>query len=96
MAFNHLDTDNPESLVKITPVTKTDTNGTISHGVEMFVPLSEFTGQLPAASLTTGGTVKQGAFVAAAAVPFADLTAAANSFNALRTSLINAGVIAAS
>lgn len=34
-----------------------------------------------------------GAFVAAAAVPFADLTAAANAFNALRTSLIDAGYL---
>lgn len=49
-----------------------------------------------AATLTAQGSVLKGAFVAAAAVPFADLTAAANSFNALRTSLINAGVIAAS
>lgn len=48
------------------------------------------------ATLTTAGTVKKGAFVAAAAVPFADLTAAANAYNALRTSLINAGVLAAS
>ena len=53
-------------------------------------------GAAPAASLTVAGTVKKGAFVSAAAVPFADLTAAANAYNALRTSLINAGVLAAS
>ena len=51
---------------------------------------------VPEATTTVEGTVKQGAFVAAAAVPFADLTAAANAYNALRTSLINAGVLAAS
>lgn len=53
-------------------------------------------GALPSATTTTTGAVKQAAFVAAAAVPFADLTAAANAFNALRTALINAGVLAAS
>jgi len=48
-----------------------------------------------AATLTVNGTVKKAAFVAAAPVPFADLTAAANAYNALRTSLINAGHLAA-
>jgi len=47
------------------------------------------------ATATINGTVKRGAFVAAAAVPFADLTAAANAFNALRTSLINSGALLA-
>ena len=51
----------------------------------------------PAAGLattTTAGTVKQAATVAAATVPFADLTAAANKFNELRTALRNAGIMA--
>lgn len=96
MAFNHLDTDSPESLVKVIPVVKTDTNGEVTTGVEMKVPLSQFTAGLAPATLTAKGVVNQGAFVAAADVPFADLTAAANAFNALRTSLINAGVLAAS
>lgn len=51
---------------------------------------------VPEATTTVEGTVKQAANVAAAAVPFADLTAAANAYNALRTSLINAGIMAAS
>ena len=51
---------------------------------------------VPEASPTVEGTVKQAANVPAAAVPFADLTAAANAYNALRTALINAGQMAAS
>lgn len=50
----------------------------------------------PVATATVAGTVKKAATVAAAAVPFADLTAAANAYNALRTSLINAGILSAS
>ena len=48
----------------------------------------------PTATLTTAGVVKQAAAVAAAPVPFADLTAAANKFNELRTSLRAAGILA--
>ena len=51
---------------------------------------------IPEATTTVEGTVKQAANVPAAAVPFADLTAAANAYNALRTALINAGQMAAS
>lgn len=50
----------------------------------------------PLSTTTVAGIAKKGAFVAAAAVPFADLTAAANAYNALRTSLINAGLLASS
>lgn len=39
------------------------------------------------------GSLTKAANVPAATVPFADLTAAANSFNALRTALVNAGFI---
>ena len=46
------------------------------------------------ATTTTASTVKQAATVAAATVPFADLTAAANKFNELRTALRNAGIMA--
>lgn len=49
----------------------------------------------PLATTTVAGIVKKAAAVPAAAVPFADLTAAANAYNALRTSLINAGVLSA-
>lgn len=45
-------------------------------------------GKLPTGSITPGTAP------AAAPVPFADLTAAANAYNALRTALINAGVLA--
>lgn len=50
---------------------------------------------IPAATKTVAGIVKQAANVPAAAVPFADLTAAANAYNALRTALINADLMSA-
>ena len=46
------------------------------------------------ATTTEAGTVLQGATVAAAPAAFADLTAAATAYNALRTSLRNAGIVA--
>ena len=46
------------------------------------------------ATTTTAGTVLRGATVAAAPAAFADLTAAATAYNALRTSLRNAGIVA--
>ena len=49
-------------------------------------------GGTPAASTTVRGGVLKVSAPAAAAVPFADLTAAANAYNAMRTALINAGV----
>lgn len=45
------------------------------------------------ATTSTYGTVKQGTAPAAAPAAFADLTAAATAYNALRTALINAGVL---
>jgi hypothetical protein len=45
-------------------------------------------GKIPAGAITAGTAP------AAAPVPFADLTAAANAYNALRTALINAGILA--
>jgi hypothetical protein len=50
----------------------------------------------PVATETTFGVVKQSANVADAAVPFADLTAAANAYNALLAALQAAGLMAAS
>ena len=55
----------------------------------------------PVTSVKTTGVVEKlpvsqalaGVAPAAAPVPFADLTAAANSFNALRTALITAGLL---
>lgn len=49
----------------------------------------------PLATETVAGIVKKADNVPAAAVPFADLTAAANAYNALRTALINAGIMSA-
>ena len=46
------------------------------------------------ATTTEAGTVLQGATVAAAPAAFADLTAAATAYNALRTSLRDAGIVA--
>lgn len=51
---------------------------------------------VPEATPTVEGTVKQAAFIAQVAVPFADLTAAATAHNALLTALKNAGIMAAS
>lgn len=53
--------------------------------------------ELDAASVATtteAGVVKKAATVAAAAVPFADLTAAANKVNEILTSLKAAGIMA--
>lgn len=49
---------------------------------------------VPAATTTTFGTVKQAAHIANAAVPFADLTAAANAYNALLAAMQAAGQMA--
>lgn len=51
-------------------------------------------GSLPAATATQAGAVKRGVAVANGAVPFADLTAAANKVNELLASLRTAGIIA--
>lgn len=61
--------------------------------ISLLAALDDAAAGTPATS-TTAGTVKQGATVPAAAVPFASLTDAANAYNALRTSLRNAGIIA--
>ena len=49
---------------------------------------------VPVATLTDAGSVLKAATVAAAPVPFVSLTEAANAYNALRTSLRNAGILA--
>lgn len=46
------------------------------------------------ATTSTLGVVKQAAHIANSAVPFADLTAAANAYNALLLALQNAGLMA--
>ena len=48
------------------------------------------------ATTATAGVVKQAIHIANSAVPFADLTAAANAHNALLAALQTAGVMAAS
>ena len=65
-------------------------------GVEERTTLAQLLAALPAAGSSVAGTqviVTRQTAPAAAAVPFADLTAAANSFNTLRTALIAAGVL---
>lgn len=47
---------------------------------------------LAVATTTTAGVVRKATLPAAAPVPFADLTAAANYVNSIRTALINAGL----
>lgn len=67
---------------------------TPTRGIEELVTLTQFLALLPTAAAAGSVTaVTRTAAPAAAPVPFADLTAAANSFNALRTALINAGVL---
>lgn len=71
------------------------TNGN-TMGVAEAVTLQDFMALLPGAGASIAGTqviVTRQTAPAAAAVPFADLTAAANSFNAMRTALIAAGVL---
>jgi len=51
-------------------------------------------GSIPTATTTVAGTVKQATHIANAAVPFADLTAAANAYNALLAALQAAGQMA--
>lgn len=51
---------------------------------------------VPAATTATAGIVKQSTHIAAATVPFADLSAAATAYNALLTAMQTAGLMAAS
>jgi len=51
---------------------------------------------VPNSSTATAGIAKQAVHIANVAVPFADLTAAANSFNGLLAALQTAGLMATS
>jgi hypothetical protein len=66
------------------------------NGGKATVKISEINAAASAATTTTAGTVKQAAHIANATVPFADLTAAANAYNALLAALQTAGQMAAS
>ena len=83
-------------LILVKPVitqTIPGVGSTTTHGVSEERTLgSVLTGTTAAAAGQSGTVVRQTA-PAAAPVPFADLTAAANSFNSLRTALIAAGVL---
>lgn len=82
-------------MVKVQKVITDATNGN-TMGLEDNITLQDFMAILPAAGASVAGTqvvVTRQTAPAAAAVPFADLTAAANSFNSLRTALIAAGVL---
>lgn len=68
----------------------------VTNGLEERVTLQAFVALLPAAGASVAGTqvmVTRQTAPAAAPVPFADLTAAANAYNTLRTALIAAGVL---
>ena len=69
-------------LIKVRPIISQTVNGqTVStNGVEELRPVSQVLGEAAG-------------FVAAAPVPFTDLTQAATYFNNLRTALIAAGVL---
>lgn len=74
----------------VDPVTSVNTNG-----VEERVTLTAFMALLPAAGASTAGTqvlVTRQTAPAVAPAAFADLTAAATAYNAMRTALIAAGV----
>lgn len=79
-------------IVKVQKVIVDATNGD-TMGLEEPVTLADFQALLPAGAAGAATQVIAQTAPAAAAVPFADLTAAANSFNALRTALINAQVL---
>lgn len=64
----------------------TDDNDVQTRGAPQLIEISEAVGD------ATG--FAQAALVAAAAVPFADLTAAANKVNEILTALKNAGLMA--
>lgn len=66
---------------------------TTTKGVAEEVPMSQFAAVIgvAAAAGSSGAVIRQTA-PAAAPVPFADLTAAANAYNSMRTALIAAGV----
>lgn len=80
-------------LVKVRKVYLDATYGS-TNGVEENVTMTDFLSLLPTAAAAGSVTaVTRTAAPAAAPVPFADLTAAATSFNQLRTALIAAGVL---
>lgn len=67
--------------------------GVTTNGVAETVNLQDFLQLLPAAAAAGSVTaVTRVAAPAAAPAAFADLTAAATAYNAMRTALINAGV----
>lgn len=81
-------------LISVRKIYTDPVSGVTNNGVAENVSLADFTLLLPsggAAGSTT--TVVRQTAPAAAAIPFADLTAAATSFNALRTALIASGVL---
>lgn len=70
-------------------------NGITNLGMEERVSIADFLGlaNLSASAIGTATAAITQTAPAAAAVPFADLTAAANAFNSLRTALIAARVL---
>lgn len=83
-------TNDSRVMLEVIPVVLDGSNNVITKGVAQLLTLEELVARLPAATLTTNGTVEQGVAVADAAG--ANPTAA--EFLALLTSLRNAGIIA--
>lgn len=82
-------------MIKVTKVIIDAGNGN-TMGLEDNITLQDFLAVLPGAGASVAGTqvlVTRQTAPAAAPVPFADLTAAANYVNSLRTLLIAAGVL---
>ncbi len=72
-----------------------DGNNVTTHGLPKDTPISEILSGA-AATTTEAGSMLQAAFVADGAVPYADLTAAANHVNSILASLQAAGIMASS
>ena len=82
-------------LMKVKPIitqTITGVGSTTTHGVEEERSVGSILQGTTAAAAGQSGTVVRQTAPAAAAVPFADLTAAATAYNNMRTALIAAGV----
>lgn len=80
-------------LVAVRKVYTDPITSVTNNGVPENITLTDFLALLPTAPAAGSVTaVTRTAAPAAAPVPFADLTAAANSYNAMRTALIAAGV----
>lgn len=82
-------------LILVKPIitqTIAGVGSTTTHGVEEERTVGSVLAGTTAAAAGQSGTVVRQTAPAAAPAAFADLTAAATAYNAMRTALINAGV----